>query len=157
MSSAVKESAGDHIEKMAQQAIGEARMVLPGIQALFGFQLIAVFNERFKQLPADQQNLHFAAVLLITLAIALIMAPAAYHRQVHPGTVNAFFVKLASCFVTAAMLPLMGGLSLDVYLLGCIVLESEHLSLTFALLLFGMFAALWFVFPQLMRRWRGRG
>ena len=25
----------------------ECRMVLPGIQALFGFQLIAVFNSRF--------------------------------------------------------------------------------------------------------------
>jgi hypothetical protein len=41
----------EHTEKIAQEAIDEARMVLPGIQALFGFQLIAVFNERFAQLP----------------------------------------------------------------------------------------------------------
>ena len=34
----------ERVEKMAQEAIEEARMVLPGIQALFGFQLIAVFN-----------------------------------------------------------------------------------------------------------------
>ena len=32
-------------EKMAREAIEEARMVLPGIQALFGFQLIAVFSQ----------------------------------------------------------------------------------------------------------------
>jgi hypothetical protein len=31
-------------------AIEEARMVLLGIQALFGFQLIAAFNDNFKQL-----------------------------------------------------------------------------------------------------------
>ena len=75
----------EQTEKMAQEAIEEARMVLPGIQALFGFQLIAVFNERFKQLPDDEQRLHFAAIILIAVAIAVIMTPAAYHRQVEPG------------------------------------------------------------------------
>ena len=33
------------LESQVKAAIDEARMVLPGIQALFGFQLIAVFNE----------------------------------------------------------------------------------------------------------------
>jgi hypothetical protein len=37
-------------EKMAMAALEEARMVLPRIQALFGFQLIAAFNETFRQL-----------------------------------------------------------------------------------------------------------
>jgi hypothetical protein len=46
--------------KLDEQAdIEEARMVLPGIQALFGFQLIAVFNERFKELTKDEQLIHF--------------------------------------------------------------------------------------------------
>ena len=36
-------------------------MVLPGIQALFGFQLIAVFNERFKELTEDERLIHFSA------------------------------------------------------------------------------------------------
>ena len=47
MSSAISSSDGNRIEKMARQAIEEARMVLPGIQALFGFQLVTVFNDRF--------------------------------------------------------------------------------------------------------------
>ncbi|TLG71825.1 hypothetical protein [Methylocystis sp. B8] len=38
---------GKQTQKLARGAIEEARMVLPGIQALFGFQLIAVFNNRF--------------------------------------------------------------------------------------------------------------
>ena len=29
--------------------LDECRMILPGLQALFGFQLIAVFNQRFAQ------------------------------------------------------------------------------------------------------------
>ena len=36
------------VMKKAQMAIEEARMVVPGLQALFGFQLIAIFNRRFE-------------------------------------------------------------------------------------------------------------
>jgi len=35
------------LDDEADRVISEARMVLPGMQALFGFQLIAVFSERF--------------------------------------------------------------------------------------------------------------
>jgi hypothetical protein len=43
----------------------ECRMILPGIQALFGFQLIAQFNDGFsKNLSQAQQELHLAALLL---------------------------------------------------------------------------------------------
>jgi hypothetical protein len=37
------------LSKAAQLLLEECRMVLPGIQALFGFQLIAVFNARFAE------------------------------------------------------------------------------------------------------------
>jgi len=66
----------ESLQKQAQQTIEEARMVLPGIQALFGFQLIAIFNARFEELTLHEQYLHFSALLLVALAIALIMAPA---------------------------------------------------------------------------------
>ena len=93
--------------------------------------------------------------MLSTVAIALIMTPAAYHRQVHPGTVDSFFVNLASRFTTAAMVPLMVGLCLDVYLLARIVLDSPTLGGAIALVLLAMFAGLWFVFPYVMRQRRG--
>jgi hypothetical protein len=37
------------LAEAATYLLDECRMVLPGIQALFGFQLIAVFNQRFEQ------------------------------------------------------------------------------------------------------------
>jgi hypothetical protein len=43
------------------------------IEALFGFQLIAVFNERFQQLAQAEQVMHYLALLLVALAIAIIM------------------------------------------------------------------------------------
>ncbi|TPV98900.1 MAG: hypothetical protein USCAAHI_01656 [Beijerinckiaceae bacterium] len=62
---------------MARGTIEEARVVLPGIQDLFGFQLIAVFNERFRQLSEGEQLIHLTAIMLVAIAIALIMTPAA--------------------------------------------------------------------------------
>jgi hypothetical protein len=144
----------EQTEKMAREAIEEARMVLPGIQALFGFQLIAVFNERFKQLAASEQSVHFAAAILVALAIALIMTPAAYHRQAERGTVSWFFVALASWLITIAMVPLMIGLCLEMYLLGNLVLGDSIASAWIAGLLLAIFTGLWFVFPWIMVRRR---
>ena len=76
---ASKEAQDQPAEKMAREAIEEARMVLPGIQALFGFQLMAVFSQRFNELDHGEQALHFIAVLLIAESIGFIMTPAAYH------------------------------------------------------------------------------
>jgi hypothetical protein len=75
-------------------ALEEARMVLPGIQALFGFQLIVVFNNSFDQLTQTEQNAHFVALALVAFAIAIIMTPVAYHRIVR-GSLSDFFVRLA--------------------------------------------------------------
>jgi hypothetical protein len=43
-------------EKSLTHLLEECRMVLPGIQALFGFQLVAVFNTPFKQLLDDREQ-----------------------------------------------------------------------------------------------------
>jgi Family of unknown function (DUF6328) len=147
-----EETDDKRVHDSARDAIEEARMVLPGIQALFGFQLIAVFNNRFEQLTDGEQFSHYAALLLVAIAIALIMTPAAYHRIVEPGTVSRFFVNLASSLVAIAMLPLMVAISLEVYLLGRMVIASVPISAFLALSVLVLFAGLWFVFPLAMRR-----
>ena len=118
----------------------------PGIQALFGFQLMAVFNQRFNELTAGERRIHYIAVLLIALAIGLIMTPAAYHRQVEPGSVSGYFVRLASRLVAIAMLPLAVALCLEVYLLGRVILGDRMTSFVVAGLLLLIFVGLWYSF-----------
>ena len=65
----------------ADMLLNECRMVLPGIQALFGFQLVAVFSPPFADLEPALKQLHLLATALVVVAIALVMTPAAYHRQ----------------------------------------------------------------------------
>lgn len=137
----------DDIDKIAQATVEEARMVLPGIQALFGFQLIAAFNQRFSDLSEVHQDLHFAALILVALSAALIMTPAAYHRMAERYRNSDHFVQLASRLIAAAMLPLMLAISADVYLLGVMITESVVVSAILGLVMLIVFAGLWFAFP----------
>src|SRR3954466_13004914 len=96
----------------------ECRMVLPGVQALFGFQLIAVFNSAFSErLTQPEQCLHLAALALVAISGALVMTPAAYHRETSPREAPESLVVLGGQLLLASMIPLMTGIGLDFYLI----------------------------------------
>src|ERR1700759_896101 len=92
-------------------------MVLPRVQAILGFQLIAVFNQRLQDLTEGRQVLHLAAFLSLALAMTFIIAPAAYHRQAERGCVTRRFLKFASLLLTLSLVPLTAGVVIDTYLL----------------------------------------
>ena len=124
-------------------------MVLPGIQALFGFQLIAVFNAAFSEkLHWYERCLHLTAIGLVAIAVALVMTPAAYHRQAEPETISERFISLSTKLLAWSMVPLMLGVSLDFYIIGRLVLESWKGSLILSVMLVSIFISLWFVLPR---------
>jgi Family of unknown function (DUF6328) len=135
------------LEEETRTVIEEARMVLPGIQAFFGFQLIAVFNSRFQDLTHMEQVLHLVALLMLAVSIALIMTPAAYHRIAARGMVSRHFVGLASRFLECAMFPLMLSITVDIFLLARLILDNAALGAGIALVTVLMFFGLWYVFP----------
>jgi hypothetical protein len=138
------------LSEAAQTLLDECRMVLPGIQALFGFQLIAVFNERFsKDLDRFDQQLHMAAIALVALAVALVMTPAAFHRSRGSREVTDTFIHISSLLLLASMVPLALGLSVDFHLIAKLVLGSEPLAIASGLALFAVLMGFWFVFPRL--------
>jgi hypothetical protein len=135
------------LEEQANHAIAEARMVLPGVQALLGFQLVAVFNQRFTQLSPAEQGAHFVGFLFIALAGALLMTPAAYHRLTGGEKITKHFVTLATRLITIAMLPLAAAIAIDAYLLSRLVFEATWMAVTLAAVVLGIFVGLWFAFP----------
>ncbi len=140
------------LEEEATHVTDEARMVLPGVQAVLGFQLIAVFNQRFQDLSAAEQLLHLAAFLLMALAMGLVMTPAAYHRQVERGCVSRRFVDLSSTLLTFAMLPLIAGVSLDTYLIARLILDERDPAKIVAAGTALLLACLWYGLPAVCRR-----
>jgi hypothetical protein len=128
----------------------ECRMVLPGVQALFGFQLIAVFSDGFAtRLTRSEQGLHLLALTLVAVAGALIMTPAAYHRQTGPREATGRFLVLGGQLLLGSMVPLMLGVGLDVYLIARVILGTRAFALVLAALLVACFAHCWFLWPRL--------
>ncbi len=130
--------------------LNECRMILPGVQSLFGFQLIAVYQPPFfNKLNPGEQHLHLFALAMVALAAALIMAPAAYHRQTAPRQASDGFIRLASWFLLIALVPLLLGISLDFYLLTRLVQLDVSLGIFLSILLGAMFVVMWYVLPHL--------
>ncbi|WP_133500755.1 DUF6328 family protein [Cognatilysobacter terrigena] len=139
------------LTKAADHLIEECRMVLPGVQALFGFQLVAVFSDRFQTaLTQSEKELHLVSIALVVVAIALIMTPAAYHRLTAPGLVTAHFLRLSTRLLMAGMPMLMAALVIDAYLVGRLI-DGARAGFAIAAALLVVFVALWFVLPIVSR------
>ena len=127
----------------------ECRTVLPGIQALFGFQLIVVFNPAFQEkLSMTERGLHLLAIGLIIVAIAMVMAPAAYHRQKDPRSVSEDFIAVATRLLLYSMFPLMIALGLEFFLITRVITNHLTLSILLSALLLTIFSTLWFLLPR---------
>src|SRR4051812_1823688 len=112
------------IEKAVEYLLEECRMVLPGIQALFGFQLIAVFNSAFdEKLPTSGRIVHLIAIAFTAFSVALVMAPASIHRQSEPKQVSEDFLLLSSRLLLYAMAPLSLSICLDFYLITGVIVK----------------------------------
>jgi len=135
-----------------EQMLTEARVILPGAQALLGFQLIVMMNKTFEQLPLSVQRVHLIALLNIVLAIILMIMPAAIHRLAFEGEDDPTLHALGSRIITIALLPLAFAISCDMgvalfKLIGDIAIAS------FGALLVGLtLVGLWYLLPLLLRR-----
>lgn len=64
------------------ELLQELRVVLTGVQILFGFLLTASFSERFASLDALQLWVFVVTLLCAACSSALLVAPVAAHRMV---------------------------------------------------------------------------
>jgi DMSO reductase anchor subunit len=127
-----------------KHVLTEARVVLPGAQALLGFQFVAVLTEAFDKLPQASKYVHLASLGLIAVTIVLLMTPAAYHRIVEQGEDTEHFHRFASKMVVAALVPLALGICGEVYVVTQKVVESHLVAVVFALVGLALFWELWF-------------
>jgi hypothetical protein len=146
------------IDVRVEHMLTEARVLLPGAQALLGFQMAVLLTDAFSDLPAGSTALHAVALCCVTLAIILLMAPAAFHRIAFDGQNNEAFYRLGSRFVIAAAAPLAVGITSDFYVAVARALQSPFLGTAMAVTIGTVLAMLWFVHPMVLRHaLKGRG
>lgn len=112
------------ITEKVKHVLTEARMVLPGAQALLGFQFSVTLMESFDELPRALKLAHLVGLGFIGLSVVLLMTPAAYHRIVERGEATEHFHRVASRLVLAAMVPLTFGICTDLLIVADRITES---------------------------------
>lgn len=150
------EEGGTKLKDKIDQALTEARVVLPGAQALLGFQLVSTLMDAFEKLPASSKYAHLVSLGLLALSVILLMTPAAYHRIVEEGHDTEHFHRVASRFLIAAMIPLALGICGDLFVVVRKVTESATAAIISAALALLFFYGLWFGYT-IMRRAKGEG
>jgi Family of unknown function (DUF6328) len=134
-----------------EQLLTEARVIIPGGQALFGFQFIAMLTNGFDQLPPSSQLVHTAALCLIALNVIVLMAPAALHRLSFGGEDSEAFLQLGSGLVIAAPMLLALGIAAELYVVFHKVLENSVLALITSLSGLLVMTAFWYIVPLGLR------
>jgi hypothetical protein len=104
--------------------IEEARVILPGVQALFGFQTIAVFNERFADLETYAKVCHLLGLALVVVTVAMVMTPAVYYRA-RGGIASEHMARVSSFMIRGGLAPLALGIALDMFTV--LFLATSHL------------------------------
>jgi hypothetical protein len=139
-----------------EQMLTEARVMLPGAQALLGFQLAILLTQGFAELPESSKIVHTIALCAIALAIILLMTPASVHRIAYRGDNTEFFHRLGSGLIVAAAIPLAAGIAGDLYVAVTKALSAPAIGAAIAVAAGLLLAGLWFVYPILLRRKQAR-
>jgi Family of unknown function (DUF6328) len=137
-------NAGGTIKDRIDHVLTEARTILPGAQALLGFQFITMLSEAFERLPASSKYVHFVSLLCIALSTVLLLTPAAYHRIVERGEDTGAFHRFASRVLLFSTVPLALGLAGDFFVVVRKLTEDIMWSVVAAGLALTLCYGLWF-------------
>jgi len=141
------------LEQAATLLLEECRMVLPGIQALFGFQFVAVFNAGFTtRLSPLERDAHLVALMCVLVAAALVLAPAAIHRTAQPRSVSSGFLRMSSALLMGSMPPLAVGTMIDVVLVAHIITGNQIAAFCVGGVALIVFVSAWMLLPAIARR-----
>lgn len=139
------------LDTRVEHMLTEARVLLPGAQALLGFQLAVMLTEAFGALPETSKAMHVAALCCIALSVILLMAPAVFHRITFGGRNTESFHRLGSALVIAAAAPLGVGIVGDLFVAVTKALNAPALGIAVALGVGLVLVSLWLVYPLLLR------
>jgi hypothetical protein len=133
------------------ELVQELRVAGLGVQVLFGFLLSLPFSNRFTKISDEQQDLYLTTVILAAMAIALLVAPVAYHRLVFRRGMKESLVRSAN------RLAILGLTAVGAAVLSAVLLVTWYVAGAVAgglitAVIGAMVGGLWFVLPLASRR-----
>jgi hypothetical protein len=90
------EDEAQRLDRELIELLNELRVVMPGVQLLFGFLLTVPFQQNFQKVDGFQRDVYFATLLLTAASAAFLMAPSAFHRLTFRAGQKPYMIRLAT-------------------------------------------------------------
>jgi hypothetical protein len=145
-----EESQSQVLARNLNELLQEIRVAQAGVQILFGFLLSIAFTERYASTGTYVRATHLVTVLFATAAVALLTAPAAWHRLLFRLGRREEIIEVADRLAVSGLACLAAAMTGTVLLLGEIVIGGWP-AVLLALLAGCGFGALWFAAPMRQR------
>ncbi len=147
-----EETEHQRLTRNVNELLQELRVAQAGVQFLFGFLLAVAFTQVYARATTFQHVVHLTAVIFATVAVALLSAPAAWHRVLFRQGERPVIIEMANRFAIGGMVCLAVSMVFTVLLLTSQVLGTWG-GVTISVCAAALFGTLWFLLP-VRRRWR---
>ena len=110
------EDEAERLDRELIELLNELRVVMPGVQVLFGFLLTVPFQQRFSVVTDFQKDVYFVTLLLTAVSIAFLLGPSAFHRLTFRHGQKPYLIRLGTRQTIAGLVFLALALVLVVLL-----------------------------------------
>lgn len=135
-----------------QTFLGEFRILVPALGAVFGFQLTSAFSNGWNQLSDGERFLNLGATCSTAIAICVLLLPANYQRVTPRPPADEDFLHFAQrCFGLTFLFAGIG-------IVGSLVLQLRRVTdnplatVGFAVVLVVFFFVMWSIIPSARAR-----
>jgi hypothetical protein len=132
-----------------RELLEELRTILPGVQVLFAFLLIAPFSQRFTELDALGRDLYGAALVGTAVATVVFLSTASYHR-IAPRREREGRLRTGIRLMVSGMLVLALSITTAVFTVIRFIFGSR-VGVAVVIGLAALILLLWYVVPLLRR------
>lgn len=132
--------------------LDETRVILPGTQAILGFQLVAVFSQGFDRLDNVLKIIHLICVIFILISVILLMSTAGYHRIAQKSSENKKVLSYGSKMLILSMLFFLTGMCGDIFIVSYYITNSNMIAFIFGAIVLILALFMWYIFPMFKRR-----
>ncbi|MET0602360.1 MAG: DUF6328 family protein [Baekduia sp.] len=137
------EDEAERLDRELIELLNEVRVVMPGVQLLFGFLLTVPFQQRFETIDAFQRDVYFVTLLLVAASSAFLMGPSAFHRLTFREGQKPYLVKLGTRQTIVGMALLALAMNGVLLLLTDLLFHTTTVAIVVAAMA-GLFGWLWF-------------
>jgi hypothetical protein len=136
--------------RQLDQLMQETRVVMPGVQVLFGFLLAVVFQTRFATATRFEHDVYLATIVCAAGAALCFIAPAAWHRILFKQKDKRHIINVGNRFVICGVVFLALAMTLALVLV-CDVVFGGTTAVIVPAAVGLSFTWFWFAAPFLRR------